>query len=91
MTDFLRDRFPLADTSTVYMSGESVYNLVHYNKPGIIRSIELRPEQAEAFREAVREAMAEAWDEGVEATWNPDGTRNRYTENPYRDANPNPR
>lgn len=27
MSDHLRNRFPLADTSTVYMSGKGVYNL----------------------------------------------------------------
>ncbi|MDY0829105.1 hypothetical protein SK224_08180 [Microbacterium sp. BG28] len=64
MSDYLRDRFPLADTSTVHMSGESVYNLVRYGKPGIIRSVELFPDQAAAFRGSVREAMAEAHDIG---------------------------
>lgn len=59
MSDYLRDRFPLDATDTVRMSGEQGYNLVRYGKPGIIAYVELRPEYAETFREAVRD-MEEA-------------------------------
>ena len=67
MSDYLRKRFPLAGTSTVYMSGKSVYNLVRHDKPGIIASIELLPGDAIAFRDAVRSALADAWFEGADA------------------------
>lgn len=83
MSDYLRNRFPLADTSTVYMSGKSVYNLVRYNKPGIIGSVELLPGDAEMFRAAVRDAMADAWDGGV-ARSESRGADSAFEENPYR-------
>lgn len=67
MTDYLRKRFPLADTSTAYMSGKSVYNLVRHDRPGIIASIELLPGDAIAFEDAVRNALADAWFEGADA------------------------
>lgn len=66
MSDWLKRRFPLADTSTVYMSGEAVYNLVQYSKPGIIAPVTLSVERAELFREAVKEAMEEAYHKGYE-------------------------
>lgn len=64
MSDYLKRRFPLESTSTVYMSGRAVYNLVRWSEPGIVASVELLPADADAFRDAVRGAMAEAWDEG---------------------------
>lgn len=67
MSDYLRARFPLAGTSTVYMSGKSVYNLVRHDRPGIIAPVELLPGDAEAFEDAVRAALADAWDEGFDA------------------------
>lgn len=63
-SDILKWRFPLDDTSTVYMSGKSVYHLVRYDAPGIIAPVELDPGQAQAFREAVRAAQADAWSAG---------------------------
>jgi hypothetical protein len=66
MADFLRDRFPLGETSTVYMSGKALYTLVRWRKPGLITPIELYPSDAEEFRAAVREAQAEAWAEGYD-------------------------
>jgi hypothetical protein len=67
MSDYLRRRFPLGDTSTVYMSGKGAYDLVGWGTPGVIASVELTANQAEAFRTAVRRAMAEAWDDGAVA------------------------
>lgn len=67
MSDYLRKRFPLAGTSTVYMSGKSLYNLVRHDRPGIIASVELLPGDAIAFDEAVRNALADAWFEGADA------------------------
>lgn len=94
MSDYLRRRFPLDDTSTVYMSGKAVYNLVRHDRPGIIASVELLPGDAERFREAVKNALADAWDQGHEASerdWNftydlstPDQERQPWT-NPYRE------
>ena len=96
MSDYLRRRFPLDDTSTVYMSGKAVYNLVRRDKPGIIAPVDLLPGDAQAFRDAVREAMAEAWDEGANAAWQrstPEVNGLRYhwrthgePRNPYREA-----
>lgn len=86
MTDYLRKRFPLAGTSTVYMSGKSVYNLVRHDKPGIIASIELLPGDAAAFEDAVRGALADAWDEGY-LVGTGDGfnrSQGNVTPNPYR-------
>ena len=89
MRDYLRDRFPLQSTSTVYMSGRAVFNLVRWSKPGIITSVEIYPADAEAFRAAVREAQAEAWDEGCsaglrEANDKQRGVQNNPALNPYR-------
>ena len=67
MSDYLKSRFPLAPTSTVYMNGTSVYNLVHRDRPGIIASVTLYPEDAEKFTKAVQRALADAWDEGFDA------------------------
>lgn len=67
MNPYLKRRFPLDNTSTVYMNGKAVYNLVRRDRPGIIAPVELHPADAEAFRDAVRAAMAEAWDEGHRA------------------------
>lgn len=78
MSDWLKRRFPLAGTSTVYMSGEAVYNLVQYSKPGIITPVTLSPEKAKLFREAVREAREEAWNQGYEAGLNTDNKGNPY-------------
>ena len=64
MTDYLRKRFPLADTSTVYMDGTSVFHLVSHDHPGIIAAVVMRPDQAETYRESIGRAMAQAWDEG---------------------------
>ena len=64
MSDYLKSRFPLAPTSTVYMNGTAVYNLVHRDRPGIIASAALHPADAEKFTEAVQRALADAWDEG---------------------------
>ena len=83
MGDYLRDRFPLAGTSTVYMDGTSGYNLVRFDRPGIIAPVRLSSEQAEAFEQAVQAARAEAWDEGYDyatnGKWGPG-------ENPYREG-----
>ena len=68
MSDYLRSRFPLADTSTVYMSGEAEYYLVRHNRPGVIASAKMFPGDAQVFRDAVREALADAWDEGYAAS-----------------------
>lgn len=68
MADYLRDRFPLAGTSTVYMDGTSGYDLVRFDRPGIIAPVRLSLEQAAAFRQAVQAARAEAWDEGYQAS-----------------------
>lgn len=68
MSDYLRSRFPLADTSTVYMSGEAEYHLVRYNRPGLIASVRMLPERAQMLRDAVREALADAWDQGYAAS-----------------------
>lgn len=86
MSEYLKRRFPLDDTSTVYMSGKAVYNLVRRDRPGIISSVELFPADAEAFRDAVRDAMAEAWDEGVQVLFDgaPDG--DGVVRNPYREG-----
>ena len=96
MGDYLRDRFPLATTDNVYMDGTSRYNLVRFDRPGIIAPVTLTREQAEAFCDAVRTARAEAWDEGVataldHAIRNPDGITLRLEHldgrpwaNPYR-------
>ena len=66
MNDYLRKRFPLDSTATVRMSGKSVYNLVRYNRPGIIASVELFPTDADTFRAAVSDALAEAGRAGYE-------------------------
>ena len=83
MGDYLRDRFPLASTCTVYMDGTSRYNLVRFDRPGIIAPVTLTGEQADAFCDAVRTARAEAWDEGYDyatnGKWGPG-------ENPYREG-----
>ena len=96
--DYLRDRFPLASTCTVYMDGTSRYNLVRFDQPGIIAPVTLTREQADAFCDAVRTARAEAWDEGVavalnHALRNEDGTTLRLEHldgrpwaNPYREG-----
>ena len=96
MGEYLRDRFPLATTSNVYMDGKSGYNLVRFDRPGIIAPVTLTREQADAFCDAVRTARAEAWDEGVavalnHAIRNPDGITLRLEHldgrpwaNPYR-------
>ena len=86
MGDFLRDRFPLAGTSTVYMDGTSVYNLVRFDRPGIIAPVRLSPEQAEAFEQAVQAARAEAWDEGAEAMEQHWAYGNDEPSNPYREG-----
>lgn len=88
MGDYLRDRFPLASTCTVYMDGTSRYNLVRFDRPGIIAPVTLTGEQAEAFCDAVRTARAEAWDEGFQdrqrqGSEGDDGPR--YM-NPYREG-----
>ncbi len=70
MGDYLRDRFPLATTDNVYMDGKSGYNLVRFDRPGIIAPVTLTREQADAFCDAVRTARAEAWDEGVAVALN---------------------
>lgn len=67
MSDRLRDRFPLESTSTVYMSGKSVYNFIRWGGPGHIASVELFPADAEAIRKEFRAALAEAWDAGKRA------------------------
>lgn len=64
MSDRLRERFPLEQTSTVYMTGKSVYNFVRYGTPGIIASVELLPGDAEAIRKEFHKALAEVWAEG---------------------------
>ena len=98
MGDYLRDRFPLASTCTVYMDGKSRYNLVRFDRPGIIAPVTLTREQADAFCDAVRTARAEAWDEGVavalnHAIRNEDGVTLRLEHldgrpwaNPYREG-----
>ena len=98
MGDYLRDRFPLATTDTVYMDGTSRYNLVRFDRPGIIAPVTLTREQADAFCDAVRTARAEAWDEGVavalnHAIRNEDGITLRLEHldgrpwaNPYREG-----
>lgn len=84
MSDYLRDRFPLADTSTVYMNGSAVYNLVHHDKPGIIAPVTMFPAQAEQFRAAIKEAMAEAFEEGADARWDVYVGNEDVLINPYR-------
>ena len=90
MGDYLRDRFPLAPTSSVYMDGTSCYNLVRFDQPGIIAPVVLSLEQADAFCDAVRTARAEAWDEGFVAGVNADmGDYEHPPEivtNPYREG-----
>lgn len=93
MSDYLRRRFPLGDTSAVYMDGTSCYQLVSHDRPGAIATVVMRPEQAEMFRQAIGRAMADAWDEGHRASerdWEmaydlstPDEDRQPWT-NPYR-------
>ena len=92
MGDYLRDRFPLATTDNVYMDGKSGYNLVRFDRPGIIAPVTLTREQAEAFCDAVRTARAEAWDEGaVFGVRDQHGTVDTYIRdaierhNPYRE------
>lgn len=48
------------------MSGKSIYNLVRYDRPGIIASVELFPADADEFRAAVRTALMEAARAGYE-------------------------
>ena len=64
MSDYLRKRFPLADTSTAYMDGTSAYHLVSHDRPGVIAAVVMRPDRAEMYRESIGRAMADAWDEG---------------------------
>ena len=95
MGDYLRDRFPLATTDNVYMDGKSGYNLVRFDRPGIIAPVTLTREQADAFCDAVRTARAEAWDEGYrtcDRMWDetadlttPDEFRTN-PRNPYREG-----
>lgn len=84
MSDYLTEGWPLGETSTMYMNGKAVYDIRRYGKPGILASVELRPEKAEWVREAVadriREVQAEAWDEGHRFT----GYEPERNENPYR-------
>jgi hypothetical protein len=64
---YLRDRFPLEGTATVFMSGKAIYNLVRWDEPGLIAGVELTAAQADVFRTAVRKARAAAWEEGRRA------------------------
>ena len=84
MGDYLRDRFPLASTCTVYMDGTSRYNLVRFDRPGIIAPVTLTREQADAFCDAVRTARAEPCDEGAEAMEQHWAYGNDEPSNPYR-------
>ena len=86
MGDYLRDQFPLAPTSSVYMDGTSRYNLVRFGQPGIIAPVRLSLAQAEAFCDAVRTARAEAWDEGAEAMEQHWAYGNDEPSNPYREG-----
>lgn len=43
MSNYLRDRWPLAETSTVYMDGTALYSLVHPTKPGILGTVRMTP------------------------------------------------
>ena len=90
MADYLRDRFPLAGPSTVYRDGTSVYDLVRFDRPGIIAPVRLSLEQAEAFRQAVQAARAEAWDEGYQASNDEELGHIAPADatNPYREGDP---
>lgn len=57
MSDYLTEGWPLGPTSTVYMNGKSVYHVRHYGKPGIVATVELSQEQAEAIRQVVEERI----------------------------------
>lgn len=60
----LLGRFPLGDTSTVYMSGEAAYTFNRPDQAGIITVLVLSPAVAGEIDRAVWSAMANAWDEG---------------------------
>lgn len=82
MSDRLRDRFPLESTSTVYMSGKSVYNFVRFGRPGHIAPVELFPADAEAIRKEFRKALAEAWEMGARVTYSFPETAEEH--NPFK-------
>lgn len=88
--DYLQRRFPLDRTSTVYMDGTEVYSLVRHDKPGIIASVALLPADAETFRQAVRAAQADAWEEGAMQALREEGydvaaQASVLRKNPYRE------
>lgn len=62
-----RLEYILESTSTVYMSGNAVYNLHAYGKPGIIARVELSAEQAQNFLEGIEEYV---WDRIAEESFN---------------------
>lgn len=75
MSDYLTEGWPLSPTSTIYMDGTAVYGVRRYGIPGVTNVV-LRCEHADLIREVVAErikqAKAEAWDEGrsmSELTW----------------------
>ena len=81
----MRRRFPLGDTSTVYMDGTGCYQLVSLDRPGVIATVVMRPDRAEMYRESIGRAMADAWDEGHNA-----GCGDPYKRYGECDCGPNP-
>lgn len=71
------------------MTGKGVFNLVKWGKPGVIAAVELHPDAAETFCEAVWEALADAWDQGVAAA--NAATSDFSPENPFRTETKEPK
>jgi len=69
VSDYLKKRFPLSETSTIRMSGKAVYNLVRYDTPGIIAAVELFAADANEVRKAYRKAIEDAFNAGYNEGW----------------------
>lgn len=92
----MNDEFPLKETSSIYMSGEQLYNIVQYDKPGFRYATTMFPVEAQEIRDVVSDALEEAeqrgaeraFDEAVEEIASMEGNRMilaRYKHlNPYR-------
>ena len=65
MNDYLTENWPLAETSTVFMSGKSVFQIRRYDKPGIITTVEMFAADAQAVRDAVSERVKDAQHEAL--------------------------
>lgn len=67
MSDYLTDGWPLGHTSTVYMSGQSVYDVREYGKPGVLARPVLSGDEAQIIRDVVEHRINQAKAEALAA------------------------